>query len=35
MIDVEAQEMIVSYSIGKEDIAFTKFGIVDVWPDEP
>jgi hypothetical protein len=34
MIDVEAQEMVVSHSIGKEDIAFTKFSIVDVWPDE-
>lgn len=25
MIDVEKQEMVVSYSIGKEDIALTVF----------
>eukprot|EP01047_Picozoa_sp_COSAG01_P044407 COSAG01_NODE_4010_length_5437_cov_5.981828_5_plen_32_part_00 len=27
MIDVERQEMIVSYSIGKEDIALTVFSL--------
>jgi hypothetical protein len=30
MIDVEKEEMIVSYSIGKEDIALTRFSIADV-----
>ena len=30
MVDVAAGEMIVSYSIGKEDIALTRFSIADV-----
>eukprot|EP00040_Diaphanoeca_grandis_P007239 m.40167 g.40167 ORF g.40167 m.40167 type:complete len:572 (-) comp18405_c0_seq1:41-1756(-) len=32
MIDVANNEMIVSYSIGKEDIAFTKFKLTEIAP---
>eukprot|EP01043_Picozoa_sp_COSAG02_P032866 COSAG02_NODE_2214_length_9489_cov_8.438978_2_plen_132_part_00 len=32
MIDVENQEMIVTYSIGKEDIALTVFSLAQIVP---
>lgn len=33
MIDVVNQEMIVTYSIGKEDIALTVFSLVQIVPN--
>jgi len=30
MIDVEKQQMLVSYSIGKEDIAMTRFSLSEL-----
>lgn len=30
MIDVEKQEMIVTYSVGKEDIALTVFSLAQI-----
>ena len=30
MIDVATRQMVVSYSIGKEDIALTRFGLSEI-----
>ena len=30
MVDLETRQMIVSYSIGKEDIALTRFNLFEI-----